>query len=70
MEYAVKITETLVKIVKVDASSLEEARSKVKDAYMNEDIVLGADDYVDHDIIAMDQSEYANDPGQSDWEKI
>lgn len=70
MEYAVKITETLVKMVKVDACDELEAKSKVKEAYFNEEIILGAEDYVCHDVDVLNQSDYENDPSESEWEKI
>lgn len=43
--YEVYVTETLRKIVRVEACSKEDARSKVQDMYYNETLVLGADDY-------------------------
>ena len=46
-KYAVEITETLKKIVVVEAESFEEAKEKVEIAYSREDIVLIADDFDD-----------------------
>lgn len=43
----VRITETLTRIVEVDAKNLAEANRKVMDAYKNSEIVLTADDLDD-----------------------
>ena len=45
--YRVVITETLQRIVYVDAKSAEEAKDKVEERYHNEEIVLDASDYQD-----------------------
>lgn len=43
--YYVSVTETLNKVVSVDAESEEEATQKVQDAYDNCDIVLDSDNF-------------------------
>lgn len=45
-EYAVKITETLEKIVTVQASSRFEAEEKVKEAWNNSEYVLNSENFV------------------------
>ena len=45
--YRVVVTETLQRIVYVDAKSAEEAKDKVEERYHNEEIVLDASDYQD-----------------------
>lgn len=70
MEYNVKITETLVKIVKVDADSPREAKNKVKEAYLDEKVVLSANDYVCHDIEVMEDYKSGSDPSEPNWEKV
>ena len=45
--YAVVVTETLQRIVYVDAKSAEEAKDEVEERYHNEDIVLNWSDYQD-----------------------
>lgn len=45
-EYHVEVTETLSRIVRIDASSPQEAIEKVREMYRKEEIVLGADDLV------------------------
>ena len=45
--YAVEITETLQRIVYIDAKSAEEAKDKVEEQYYNEKIVLDSSDYQD-----------------------
>ena len=45
--YRVEITETLQRIVYVDAKSAEEAEREVEERYHNEEIVLDSSDYQD-----------------------
>ena len=45
--YRVVVTETLQRIVYVDAKSAEEARGEVEQRYHNEEIVLDSSDYQD-----------------------
>ena len=45
--YAVEITETLQRIVYVDAKSAEEAKDEVEEQYYNAKIVLDSSDYQD-----------------------
>ena len=47
MKYKVEITETLQRILEVEAKEEAEAYQIVKDMYRNEEIVLSADDYID-----------------------
>ena len=44
-KYYVSVTETLNKVVSVDAESENEAVQKVQDAYNNSDIILDNDDF-------------------------
>ena len=48
--YAVVITETLQRIVYIDAKSAEEAKRNVEERYRNEEIVLDWGDYQDTEI--------------------
>lgn len=48
-EYDVMITETLVRLVEVEAASREQAEEAVRKLYREGRIVLDADDYVDTD---------------------
>ena len=48
--YNIVITETLKKVVSVEASSLAEAVQIVDGQYMNCDIVLTADDFAGYEI--------------------
>lgn len=43
--YYVSVTETLNKVVSVDAESEEEAVQKVQDAYNNSEIILDSDHF-------------------------
>ena len=71
MEYVVRIEETLVKLVKVEADTENEARGKVREAYSDRKIVLnGDDDYVCHEIEVMPEGCGEHDPGSDSWEKI
>ena len=45
--YKVVVTETLQRIVYVDAKSAEEAKDKAEERYRNEEIVLDWGDYQD-----------------------
>ena len=45
--YAVVVTETLQRIVYIDAKSAEEAKCNVEERYHNEEIVLDSSDYQD-----------------------
>ena len=48
--YKVVVTETLQRIVYVDAKSVEEAKCNVEERYHNEEIVLDSSDYQDTEI--------------------
>ena len=48
--YRVVVTETLQRIVYIDAKSAEEAKDKAEERYRNEDIVLDSSDYQDTEI--------------------
>lgn len=50
MKYYVSITETLNRVVGVEAESKEEAVRKVTEAYCNEEIVLDSSYYVDSEV--------------------
>ena len=50
MIYKIEITETLSRIVDIEADSEEGALEKVRQAYKREEIVLNADDYLDTEI--------------------
>ena len=43
--YYVSVTETLNKVVSVDAESEKEAVQKVQDAYNNSDIILDSENF-------------------------
>ena len=45
MKYKVNVEELLSRIVEVEADSENEAEDKVREMYMNEDIVLDASDF-------------------------
>lgn len=63
--YYVSVTETLNKVVSVDAESKEEAVRKVQDAYDNSDIILDSDNFAgEHIELDEDQElwrEYGDD---------
>ena len=48
--YQIEVTETLCRIIKVEADTLEEAVSKVENDYETGKIVLDTDDSVFYDI--------------------
>ena len=45
MKYKVNVEELLSRIVEVKAENEEEAEEKVREMYMNEDVVLDASDF-------------------------
>ena len=49
-KYKVEITETLSRIVEVEAENKDSAVSKIKDFYRQEKIVLDSNDYLDTEI--------------------
>lgn len=46
-EYEIEIKETLQKIVKIEANSLDEAIDIVNEKYSNEEIILDENDFKD-----------------------
>lgn len=50
MEYAVEITETLQRVVYVEADSACSAVAKVHDMIDTGNIVLGSDDFADREV--------------------
>ena len=48
--YKIQITETLSRVIEIQASDLEEALHTVEDDYKREAIVLDADDCVEYEI--------------------
>lgn len=49
-EYEVEIEEVLQRVVKVKATSEDEAIRKVKEQYVKAEIVLDAEDFIDYEI--------------------
>lgn len=45
-EYHVEVTETLSRVVKIEASSAQEAMQRVREMYRREEIVLGDADFM------------------------
>lgn len=54
--YYVSVTETLNKVVSVDAESKKDAEEKVRDAYRDCDIVLDSDDFAE-EIIEVEEDD-------------
>ena len=52
MKFKVEITETLQRIVEVDAASTEDAERQVRAAYLAGGIVLDAEDCMDVEIVS------------------
>lgn len=48
--YKIQITETLQRVIDIEANSLQDAMSIINMQYTNEDIVLDYDDFVGYDI--------------------
>ena len=63
MKYYVSVTETLNRVVSVEAESESQAKQKVEHAYAESEIVLDENDYVDSSVAIEqedDQSFYEN----------
>jgi hypothetical protein len=48
--YTIAITETLIKLIDVEAESETEAIDRVKKLYRNQEIILDAEDHIDTEI--------------------
>ena len=57
MKYIVEVTETLQRIIEIDAESNMEAESKVRRQYLNEDIVLDSADFIDVEFEVLSEQE-------------
>ena len=64
--YYVSVTETLNKVVSVDAESKEEAKQKVQDAYDNCDIILGSENFSCERIELGDDQDYWREVEEDD----
>ncbi len=56
--YYVSITETLNKIVSVEANSVEEAENKVTEKYHADEITLTSKDYIDGMVEVEEEQDY------------
>ena len=64
--YYVSVTETLNKVVSVDADSKEEAKRKVQDAYDGCDIILDSENFSCERIELGDDQEYWREVEEDD----
>ena len=64
--YYVSVTETLNKLVSVDAESKEEAKQKVQDAYDNCDIILDSENFSCERIELGDDQDYWREVEEDD----
>ena len=64
--YYVSVTETLNKVVSVDAESKEEAKQKVHDAYDNCDIILDSENFSCERIELGDDQDYWREVEEDD----
>jgi hypothetical protein len=48
--FKIEVQEFLSRIVEIEAKNIDEAISKVKDMYQNEEIVLDSEDFVSSEI--------------------
>lgn len=56
-KFKIEITETLQRIVTVEANSVLEALNKVEEQYDNEEIVLDSNDFICKDIHLFNEKE-------------
>ena len=59
--FKVEITETLQRTIEVEAEDLDDAISKAKEKYYNEEVVLDSEDYIDTEFTIVDE-ENGGDP--------
>jgi hypothetical protein len=52
--FKIEVKETLSRIIEIEANSMDEAYSKVREMYRNEEIVLDENDYVGTDFIEIE----------------
>lgn len=53
--FKVEITETLQRTIEVEAEDLDDAISKAKEKYYNEEVVLDSEDYIDTEFTVVDE---------------
>lgn len=53
--FKIEIKETLSRTIEIEANSMDEAYSKVREMYRDEEILLDSDDYVDTDFIEIEE---------------
>ena len=68
--YYVSVTETLTKVVSVDADSEKEAVQKVQDAYDGCDIILDSENFSCERIELGDDQEYWREVEEDDYAAI
>lgn len=49
--FKIELKETLSRVIEIEASSEDEALSKIQDLYKKEEIVLDADDYMESEFL-------------------
>lgn len=52
--FKIEVKETLIRVVDIEADSIDDAFSKVREMYRDEEIVLDSDDYVDTEFIEVE----------------
>lgn len=55
MKYKVEITETLKKVVEVDAETPSQAKEIVRGKYYNDELILDSDNHTDTDFWVYEQ---------------
>lgn len=55
-KFTVEITETLQRQIEVEAADKNEAISKVREKYYNEEVVLDSGDYIDTEFNIIDKN--------------
>ncbi len=52
--FKIEVKETISKIIEIEASSKEDAYSKVKEMYNTEKIILDSEDYIDTEFLELE----------------
>ncbi|MBK9246969.1 MAG: DpnD/PcfM family protein [Ignavibacteria bacterium] len=53
--FKIEVIETLSRTIEIEANSMDEAYSKVREMYRDEEIVLDSDDYIDTEFIEIEE---------------
>ena len=53
--FKIEVKETLSRVIEIEASSVDEAFSKIQDLYKKQEIVLDADDFIKTEFLKIEE---------------